>query len=147
MGQYFRVVNVTKKQRLDPHGLGAGQKLGEICADGGPGRLLLWLLVKTDDPSGVVKSHMSGPHMGRWQGKDGKFIGGHNFTWQKKDWARTYAGSWAGDVVVAVGDYDRSGLYAESLKFKDITDGAAAEYNQWMDYGPARVGRGRELEV
>lgn len=44
MGQYFYVVNLTKKQYLDPHRFGDGAKLFEFGTGGGTMTGLSWLL-------------------------------------------------------------------------------------------------------
>lgn len=86
MGQYFLVVNKTKKQYLDPHRFHDGLKAREF----GSGRRTLSalhaLLTKSDgsgggdykpDPTGLV-------------------------------------GSWGGDRIIIVGDYDSSKLYRKA---------------------------------
>jgi len=102
MGQYFRVVNTTKKQVMIPHKFGSGSKLMEFSSDS----------------------------MGIMQGlaillADGNGRGGGDLRSENP-----IVGSWAGDNVVVTGDYSDEGkfcdnptknLYEVSESFKDIS--------------------------
>jgi hypothetical protein len=88
MGQYFYVVNTDKKQYLMPHCLGDGLKLMEFGASGDGTMLGLALLLRQSN-----------------EGGGGDFHGNHD---------SPLLGSWAGDRIVIVGDYDKSGLYREA---------------------------------
>jgi hypothetical protein len=51
-----------------------------------------------------------------------------------------YAGRWAYDRLVLVGDYDKSGLYHKALKeYKNITEDVIKEYNDFVG--------GKEYEI
>jgi hypothetical protein len=94
MGQYHRVVNLDKKEFLDPHQLAAGLKLWEQIANHpGTGPALLVLLavsngrgggdLRADDPEGMI-------------------------------------GRWGGDRIAVIGDYAKAhdldpGHYAEQI--------------------------------
>jgi len=104
MGQYYLIVNLDKKEYINPHGVGCGIKAWEICA-GDVARLLPFLLRRSDN----------------WGGGD------------PRDEYK-YDGHWAGDRIVMIGDYDSSGLYNEVYeKYKDITLEVAEEFNDFME--------------
>lgn len=93
MGQYYLVVNKTKKEYLYPHEFGSGLKALEFLPDGRVTAGLGILLLKTDG-SGGGDLH-----------SDSSLIG-----------------SWAGDEIYIVGDYDSSKLYQlAEKKYKDIS--------------------------
>jgi hypothetical protein len=104
MGQYFLIVNLDKKEYLSPHRLGCGAKLWEISANN-PTRLFPLLLRKSSEGGG-----------GDIQ----------------KDYPS--AGRWAGDRIVVVGDYDKSGLYEIAQKeFKEISGQVVKDYNNFIE--------------
>ena len=88
MGQYFMAVNLDRKEYIHPHDLDSGAKLLEIAYSiCGLATALVFLLRKSNETGG-------GDYIG-----DDKIVG-----------------SWAGDRVVLVGDYDESGLYDTARK-------------------------------
>lgn len=103
MGQYHRLVNLDKKEWVDPHGLGLGVKQYEHTGCEGSLADAIYLLVMTSPASG----------------------GG--------DWAETsVSGRWVGDRVVILGDYTERiagfpdefarGLYTQvEREYLDIT--------------------------
>lgn len=102
MGQYHKLVNLDKKEVVEPAGLGFGAKQYEHTGVEGSLSDAIYLLV------------MSSPNSG----------GG--------DWLPTdISGRWAGDRVVVLGDYTRDKdlpdvenagtLFAESAHWADIT--------------------------
>lgn len=102
MGQYYKVVNTTKKQTLSPHVFGSGAKLMEFTSDGGTIMQGLGILLA-----------------------DGNNRGGGDLRSDNK-----IVGSWAGDSVVITGDYADKGkftkdktknLYDESEGYKDVS--------------------------
>ena len=88
MGQYFYIVNLDKKEYLHPHCFGDGLKLMEFgCSSNGTMTALTFLLRKSDDGGG------------------GDFNEFESYP---------IVGSWAGDRIVIIGDYDSSRLYQEA---------------------------------
>lgn len=84
MGQYHHIVNLDKMQQIDPHALGAGLKLWEqLAAHPGTGAALIVLLASKSNGEG---------------GGDLK--------------ADPIVGSWCGDRIAMVGDYDTKSTYA-----------------------------------
>lgn len=114
MGQYFLILNLDKRELLHPHKLGMGLKLWEICANHGVG-IIAYLLRKSDELGG---GDIDDPKKAKW------------------------AGHWAGDRLVVVGDYDSSGLYQEARgekavmneekPFTDISLKAREEYEKFL---------------
>lgn len=96
MGQYFLVVNQTKKEYLYPHIFDDGLKLLEFgCSSDGTMTALALLLRKSDGDGG------------------GDFCEHDKFP---------VVGSWAGNRIVIVGDYDKSKLYQKADEsYKDIS--------------------------
>jgi hypothetical protein len=95
MGQYFLVVNLTKKEFIHPHKFGDGLKLLEFgCSADGTMTALTLLLRQSSEGGG-----------GDYSGDNPK------------------VGSWAGDKIVIVGDYDDSKLFEKADKsFKDVSE-------------------------
>lgn len=106
MGQYFLAVNREKRQYIDPHKLGGGAKLLEIAWSSGGIATALILLLRQSSEGG---------------GGDAR---GHGY---RPGEPHTLVGSWAGDPLALVGDYDESGLYDKAEKeFTDISADVAA---------------------
>jgi|GEM_PF-2676925 len=116
MGQNWIIVNTSKKEYIDPTELEFGiVKLWEICA-GDVCRVLPWLLAKKfPDPSGLLP----------WDKKKKKFI------------SNPWAGRWAGDRIVLVGDSDE--FYGEVLDtYREIGRKIVDDFNAFM--GDKRLG-------
>lgn len=96
MGQYFLIVDIDKREYLDPHKFGDGVKLMEFgCSASGTMTALALLLRQSDAVAG-----------GDFQQVDDYPI----------------VGSWAGNRITIVGDYDSSGLYEEAdTEYKDVS--------------------------
>ena len=93
MGQYYFIVNLDKKQYLNPHRFNDGLKACEFGSGGNILKALSCLITKSDEGGG-----------GDWQDESG------------------IAGSWAGDRIWAVGDYDSSKLFDQAEKeFEEIS--------------------------
>jgi len=93
MGQYYKVVNKTKKQWINPHTFGNGVKLMEFVSDG----------------KGVLQG--LGILLADGNGRGGGDLHSNN----------KLIGSWAGDEVYISGDYADSGLYEEAENYQDIS--------------------------
>ena len=106
MGQYFKVANLDKKQVIDPHEFGDGLKLMEIGCSSNGTMLGLALLLRQSTGSG---------------GGDFLAVGAH-----------PVVGSWAGDRVTIVGDYDKSNQIATGQKKGELWD-AFEDTGEWED--------------
>jgi hypothetical protein len=102
MGQYYKVVNTTKKQVMIPHSFGSGAKLMEFSSDGMS--IMQGLAVLLADGNG----------------RGGGDLNSSN----------SIVGSWAGDQIVVAGDYADEGnfvddatknLYEVSETYEDIS--------------------------
>lgn len=104
MGQYFRAVNVSKKEYADAWDLGGVAKLWEWCANKWAA-IFPYLLRKSNERGG-----------GDIEAADPE-----------------YAGRWSGDQVYLVGDYDESGLFNKAREeFTNISRPLAEEYNTFI---------------
>jgi hypothetical protein len=105
MGQYFKAVNVTKKEYVSPYDIGGTAKLWEWCVNHIAGIFPYLLRRSTQHGGGDV--HLENPQ---------------------------YAGRWAGDEVYLVGDYDESQLYQRAeQEFTNIASGLVKEYNEFIE--------------
>lgn len=109
MGQYYKVVNISKKQTLEPHTFGDGMKLLEFGISGFGTMAALALLLS-----------------------DGNGRGSGDFRSQDDEKWDFLVGSWAGDKIVITGDYadegrfisdEKKNLYEESESYVDISPG------------------------
>lgn len=101
MGQYYAYVNTERKEFFYPHATGTGAKALEQFNTEAP-NLLIYLLIKSDGSGG------------------GDIYNGGKLL-----------GSWAGQPVVLIGDYDSSKLYEKAgVEFTDIGPELVAEYNK-----------------
>lgn len=101
MGQYFKTVNIDKRQYLNPHKFGAGLKLMEFSGQGDAiGQALLILLAHSN-------------------GRGGGDLDVHDAKLTKAE--KELVGSWAGDRIVVAGDYDDPWLFVpEELRGKEF---------------------------
>jgi hypothetical protein len=107
MGQYHKLVNLDRKEQVQPYNLGLGAKQYEQTGDNGSISDALYLLVMTSPARGG----------GDWESFDG------------------LSGRWAGDRVVVLGDYtededlpgyeNASTLYSQSYDWLDLSDEVA----------------------
>ncbi len=107
MGQYHKLVNLDRKEQVQPYNLGLGAKQYEQTGDNGSLSDALYLLVMTSPARGG----------GDWE----------SFP--------DLSGRWAGDRVVVLGDYTEDGdlpgyenaskLYSQSDDWLDLSDEVA----------------------
>lgn len=104
MGQYYRLLNLSKEEYIEPRRLGSGAKLWEICANDLP-RVLPYLFHQSSGHGGGDPHKQPTDHLGRW----------------------------AGDRLVVVGDYDDSDLYERAgERFDEISDDIRPELNIFL---------------
>ena len=82
MGQYHKVVNLDRKEYIDPHRLGCGLKLWEQIANSpGVGAALIVLLASHSNGQGggdLTESPTATPVIGRWRGDRIAFVGDYD---------------------------------------------------------------------
>jgi len=86
MGQYYKIVNIDKKEYLHPHAFGDGLKLMEFGSSAGGTLTGLAILLA-----------------------DGNGHGGGDF--HEEDVKEPIAGRWKGDKIVIAGDYADPGSF------------------------------------
>jgi len=83
VGQYYVIVNLDKREYLDPHAFGNGMKLLEFGVDGTSVMTGLAILLASSNGQGGGDLHV--PEGSEWEDVPGR---------------------WAGDRIVVAGDYD-----------------------------------------
>ena len=110
MGQYWMVVNLDKKEYVNPHKLGAGLKLWEQLASlPGTGAALIVLCAAMPEQRGGGDFDLTD----NWHGPERTFPE-HNCSpgpmpSDYQEIARQTIGRWAGDRIALVGDYATNG--------------------------------------
>lgn len=105
MGQYFRAINISKREYVSPWEIGFGAKLWEWCANRSAS--IFPYLLRKSSSGGGGDIHLDHPG---------------------------YAGRWAGDEVYLIGDYDETGLYQRTeMEFTNIAAGLVEEYNRFIE--------------
>lgn len=118
MGQYHKIVNLDKKQYIHPHQLGAGLKLWEqLASHPGTGAALIVLLASASNGAGGGDITQD-PIVGSWRGDRIAMIGDYD-----------------DDVSYEVGPFlDGPGKPREAMLGKDIYDAADDDIkNDWTD--------------
>ncbi len=96
MGQYWKVVNLDKREYLNPHKLGAGLKLWEqVASHPGTGTALVILCAAQREVRGGGDLDMDE----NWHGLEGPMPEDY------LEIAKAVIGRWAGDRIALVGDY------------------------------------------
>lgn len=92
MSEYFRIVNLDKKEWLDPLKLGDSLKVTD----------LIYTQYGAMSALGILLVKSTWAYSGEWPSK--------------------IFGAWAGDRIVIIGDYDESKLYEQlETEYKDIS--------------------------
>lgn len=126
MGQYHKVVNLDKREFLNPHGMGTGAKSAEFAFPKGGvmGAAMIGLMVAPEHRGG---GDITGEHAGRWHG----------------------------DRVVVIGDYaERADLPDEfnaDIIYRLCTDDGGKGALEWLEehpeYHPGDVGLRLKAEI
>ena len=104
MGQYFMLGNLDKKEYVNPWDIHSGAKWYEWAWNAS--HVLMYLIRKSDEGGGGDIA-LNGDEV--------------------------YAGRWAGDRVILIGDYDTSKLYEEVQNYTNISIPMATEFNRLCD--------------
>jgi hypothetical protein len=116
MGQYFKLVNLDKREFVCPWCVGQGAKLWEWAAN--PAGAVCTLLLRKSDEGGGGDFY--GYHRGCSEG--GPIHGPLS----------SVAGRWAGDRLALVGDYDSSKLWDQLPTFRNISREVVEEWNSFI---------------
>jgi hypothetical protein len=141
MGQYFKAMNLDKKEVVCPWCLHGGAKLWEWAASP-QGAIFTLLLRKSsgsgggdyygyrtqeldlqDYPEGSASEAML-HKLGAVVGMEGKPISPS---------PESVVGRWAGDRVVLVGDYDESNLWEELASYRNISRELVDAWNPFIE--------------
>jgi hypothetical protein len=141
MGQYFKAVNLDRKEVVCPWCMGGGAKLWEWAAN--PQGAVFTLLLRKSDRSGggdyfgyptqnieLDRASPEGLHRSMLEafrtvaGIEGKPVS------VPPD---SIVGRWAGERVVLVGDYDSSGVFGESEKLRNISKELVEVWNDFIE--------------
>ncbi len=137
MGQYFKAINLDKREVVCPWCLNGGAKLWEWTANrqgaiftlllrqssatgggdyGGPEPQMIEL---TSDNAAETLNELMAKGLAR-EGMDMPIP------------SSSVVGRWAGDRVALVGDYDASGLYKQAKSFTNISEQLVEEWNRFI---------------
>lgn len=119
LGQYWKVVNLDKKEILDPHKLGVGLKLGEQLGSGHgtPDALFILVTAMRDRRGGGDfdwDSNFYGPERTHDHHMGAPVIESYNAI------AKRTIGRWAGDRIIVVGDYSEDSDFPSYPNFSKI---------------------------
>jgi len=104
MGQYFRAVNLDKKEYVCPWKIGGAAKLWEWCCNNQAGIFPFLLRKSSEGGGGDIKEDYE------------------------------TAGRWAGDRIVLIGDYDESKLWdILETEYVDISEQLVSDYNDFIE--------------
>ena len=117
MGQYFKAVNLDKREVVCPWCIGGGAKLWEWAANR-QGAILTLLLRKSDEGGG-----------GDFYG----YLKGVGEGGPIRCALSPIAGRWAGDRVALIGDYDSSRLWEVLPEFRNISKELVDEWNAFIE--------------
>jgi len=147
MGQYFKAVNLDKREVVCPWCIGGGAKLWEWAAN--PQGAVLTLLLRKSSAGGGGDYYGYRPQRVDF-GADGDEIT-HQAVMQA---VRSVAllegqpipsardsivGRWAGDRVALVGDYDDSRIWEELPTFRNISAELVAAWNDFIEIGEMKM--------
>jgi hypothetical protein len=135
MGQYFKAVNLDKREVVCPWCLDGGAKLWEWCAN--PyGKIFCLLLRKS---SGTGGGDYGGPRPQFFDLNQGnvdltslvaKGVAQEGVPVEVS--LSSVVGRWAEDRVCLLGDYDESGVWSELGSYKNITKQLIEEWNEFL---------------
>jgi len=142
MGQYFLLANLDKKEYVDPHKIGGLLKLWEWCVNR-QANIIPWLLAKgPQDGTSLCRI----PFRYTFKNEKDKELYLNRINEEAetpigKGYFKT-VGRWAGDRIMLIGDYDKSGLYDIAREeYKDISDELKDEFNEFIEVDSFKLGK------
>lgn len=136
MGQYFKAVNLDKREVVCPWCLDGGAKLWEWAVNRQGAVFTLLLRQSTETGGGDYGGPR--PQLIELTGESAAKTLADIIT---KGIARegpmtiptsSVVGRWAGDLVALVGDYDESGLYQDAKNYTNISKQLVEEWNRFV---------------
>jgi hypothetical protein len=143
MGQYWKVVNLDKREFIMPHKLGSGLKLWEqLAAHPGTGAGLIVLLAAMPEKRGGGDLDLDA----NWHGPERDVMGAHGccpgpMPALYPEIAHRTIGRWVGDRVVLVGDY------AEASDYRKLGVDLSKVYGLCADYDTPEPEREGWLDI
>jgi hypothetical protein len=141
MGQYFKAVNLDKREVVCPWCLGGGAKLWEWAAN--PYGAVFTLLLRKSSATGGGDYHDPLPPHARRVKLDAKDARQAVIAAIAQCVAAegrpaainpdSVVGRWAGDRVVLLGDYDDSKLWDELPRYRNISKELAETWNEFIE--------------
>lgn len=137
MGQYWKVVNLDKREVVRPHKLGVGAKLGEQVGSGhGTPDALFILVAAMREGRGGGDFDWDSNYYGPERTQSREHATGAPVVEAYNEVAKRTIGRWAGDRVTVVGDYSEDAdlpsspvpfgsLYKTAVNWTDVTDDVA----------------------
>lgn len=153
MGQYFKIVNIDKKEYLSPWCLDSGAKLWEIAANGTLNPLALLLRQSSEGGGGDIdfKSDIES-NIKFYEEKLAAETDPKEIEYYKRnierakqrlaaapDLTKSLIGHWAGDRITIVGDYDDSKLYDTADEYINISHLIIEEFNAFIEVEERKV--------
>jgi hypothetical protein len=140
-GQYWQVVNLDKREFLNPHKLGAGLKLWEQLANHrGTGAALIVLCAAMPEPRGGGDFDLEN----NWHGPERTFpehnTGPGPMPESYPEIAKRTIGRWAGDRIALVGDYAEDSDLPKKFRASKI-------YEKCWSEGDGKKPRGRYKDI
>lgn len=118
MGQYYRLVNIDRKEYIDPWEIGGIAKLWEWCVNPQCGVIPFLLRKSTETGGGDIRKEYE------------------------------FAGKWAGDRIVLVGDYDESRLFdIVEKEYTNISLKIVSEYNDFIEAEDLKIRKAKGLDI
>ena len=140
MGQYWRVVNLDKKEFLNPYAMDSGAKLWEQLANR-VGDALIVLCAAMPEPRGGGDLDLEA----NWHGPERTFqehnLGPGPMPEAYPAIARRTVGRWAGDRIALVGDYAEAGDLPKKYKADKIYEQCVSK--EWA----AKEGPGEYTDI
>jgi len=136
MGQYYRAVNLDRCEYVCPWCVGCGAKFWEWVANP-QGAILAFLLRMSDESGGgdvPCAEFLDDPVCGPKPMEMHKTLMSP-ITTEPDDRQNKYSviGSWVGDRIALVGDYDSTELYKHARTFRNISEQLVSEWNTFVD--------------
>jgi hypothetical protein len=154
MGQYYLIVNVDKREYLDPHKFGEGAKLMEFGHSQSSILLALTVLLSNGNGrgGGDIFSSKFQEAQDKWEKAYRRYSDGKRKTRPRypdeKKYNEPWIGHWAGDRIVVAGDYGEPLRWIEDATDEQLQEVANKCFSKghnkknkvtlyhWAEYGP-----------